>query len=116
MSKPLSVDLRERVVAAVDGGLSRTRRIVILSVGIGLSPKGANLAPTKTSPADLRAAVSSRNGWRDQLGIGMLDLNAANRVADRVAMLMRGEAAPLNIVQFQPRGQHRRQAAPALAP
>ena len=42
--------------------ISRTRRIVILSVGIGLSQKGVTLAPTKTSPADLRVAASSRNG------------------------------------------------------
>jgi integrase len=39
--------------------------------------------------------------------VDVLLIDAANRVADHVAMLMRGEAPTSNVVQFQPRGRRR---------
>lgn len=39
--------------------------------------------------------------------VDVLLIDAANRVADHVAMLMRGEAPSSSVVQFQPRGRRR---------
>ena len=43
--------------------------------------------------------------------VDVLLIDAANRVADQIALQMRGEAPPSNIIAFQPRG--RRPAQPA---
>ena len=42
--------------------ISRTRRIVILSVGIGLSPKGSDPSAHEDLLPPIRVAASSRNG------------------------------------------------------
>lgn len=44
--------------------------------------------------------------------VDVLLIDAANRVADQIALQMRGEAPPSNIIAFQPRG---RRAAPLAA-
>ena len=47
--------------------------------------------------------------------VNVLLIDAANRVADRIALQMRGEAPPTNIIAFQPRGRRPRPPATLVA-
>jgi hypothetical protein len=47
--------------------------------------------------------------------VDILLVDAVNRVADHVAMLMRGEAPTSNVVQFVPRGRRPTAEVTALA-
>ena len=65
MAKALSVDLRNRVVAAVEGGLSRRKAAERFGVSISSAIRWTTLSRfTGACVPDLWAAISGRGGSR----------------------------------------------------
>jgi hypothetical protein len=70
MGKPYSLDLRERVVAAIDGGLSRNQAAKQFGIGISTEDRQRCAGPDGRSQAegDLRRAsdlaIATDQGWR----------------------------------------------------
>ncbi|WP_148361055.1 IS630 transposase-related protein, partial [Acidiphilium multivorum] len=61
MVKVLSLDLRERVVAAIDGGMSRRQAAERFGVGIATAVRWAQLAREKGSPAPMKVGGDRRS-------------------------------------------------------
>lgn len=61
MVKVLSLDLRERVVAAVDGGMSRRQAAERFEVGIATAIRWVRLAREKGTPAPMKVGGDRRS-------------------------------------------------------
>ena len=61
MVKVLSLDLRERVVAAIDGGMSRRQAAERFGVGIATAIRWAQLAREKGSTAPMKVGGDRRS-------------------------------------------------------
>lgn len=61
MVKVLSLDLRERVVAAVNGGMSRRRAAERFGVGIATAIRWVQLAREKGTPAPMKVGGDRRS-------------------------------------------------------
>ena len=74
MVKVLSLDLRERVVAAIDGGMSRRQAAERLGVGITTAIRWAELAREKGSPTPIKVGGDRRSERIERHAGFILDL------------------------------------------
>ena len=74
MVKVLSLDLRERVVAAIDGGMSRRQAAERFGVGIATAVRWAQLAREKGSPAAMKVGGDRRSERIERHAGFILDL------------------------------------------
>ena len=79
MSKPLSVDLRERVVAAVDGGLSRRKAAERFGVSISSAIRWTSLRRRTGELRPKRQGGDKRSARIEAHGLLILSLMEARR-------------------------------------
>jgi transposase len=102
MSKPLSVDLRERVVAAVDGGLSRRKAAERFGVSISSAIRWASLRRRTGELRPKRQGGDKRSARIEAHGPLILSLMEARRditlVELQAALAERGIAAAVSTI------------------